>query len=377
MDAVLDGWFTEWKVSAEFSRKLSNWLGTKYAILTNSGSSANLLALSVMRERTTKNKVITTATEFPTTISAIIKAGFTPLFIDTYPDTLTHADTILMILSTRHDIAGVVLSHILGFPFDAQSVHDVCKAFGVFFIEDICDAIGESIYGKKVGTFGDISTLSLFPAHHITTGEGGVCFTDNQDLEILLDSYRSWGRDCFCLPGQNNTCGKRFEHEWDSLPKGWDHKYTFTRLGYNLKMTELQAALGLSQLSHLDTFIEKRRANYKYLSNELFPHLSDHIKTSHPRFDPSPFGFPINVLNGKKKELVEFLTAKKIDTRTIFAGNITRHQMMKKVDYEIHGNLYGADYIMNNMFWIGCHPALTANHLNYVIDCFCEFFKGK
>ena len=382
VDTALDSWFTEWKVANRFTKELEKWLGVNHAILTNSGSSATLIALSALKEYykiPNGAKVVTSPLEFPTTISAIIKVGLVPLFVDINIATLSvNTDDCIYILKYNKEVKGIVLSHVLGFPYRADIIREELSINSrQFFLEDICDAIGAKINGENVGTFGNVSTLSMFPAHHFTAGEGGACFTDVEQLKVLMDSYRSWGRACWCLPGQQNTCGKRFEHEWENLPKGWDHKYTFSRLGYNLKMTELQAALGLSQLSHLDDFIDKRRYNFYYLKKALkdIEQISTVFIPSWS--EPSPFGFPIIVSQGNAQELIRFLQEKKIDTRPVFAGNITRHPMMKDVKYEIFNNLKDADFVMNNVFWIGCHPGLTEKHLDYVSECFHEFYKGK
>ncbi len=382
VDCVLDGWFTEWKIAGRFSKELGRCLGIGNVTLCNSGSSANLLALTTaLNHRTKKHqyKVITCATGFPTTVAPIVQHGFVPLFVDVNPDTLNANIDIVSDLLYKPDVSGVILAHTLGFPYDAKSLMLSAYNADKFFIEDICDALGAEIGGELVGGFGDMSTLSLFPAHHITTGEGGVVFTPDDELKVLLDSYNNWGRDCYCLPGQTNTCGKRFEHEWPNLPKGWDHKYTFSHFGYNLKMTEIQAALGLAQLKHLSFFVQRRKENYGYLHDALIELINRELisTVNYPKiYSPSPFGFPITVKNENCHELVRFLENRKIRTRPIFGGNLVRQPMFSNPnDYQVVNSLDGSDYVMEHTFWIGCHPSLSFRQLDYVIDSIYEYFK--
>jgi CDP-6-deoxy-D-xylo-4-hexulose-3-dehydrase len=381
VSATLDGWFTEGALCRQFSKELCKFVGTRYAVLCNSGSSASLLALTALKTNVGRlgKKVVTCAVGFPTTITPIIQNNLIPKFIDINPETLNvDADTVLEAIDTMGWTAGIVLAHTLGFPFDVSAVKTIADELDCFLVEDIADALGAEVSGRGVGQLGSCSIASFFPAHHITTGEGGAVFTSSEYLYHELNSFRDWGRDCKCLPGQDNTCGKRFSLNWKHLPYGYDHKYTFTRLGYNLKMTELQGALGLSQLIQLPKFVEIRRRHYQYLRENL-EQFGEHLmfvqQCSHSL--PSPFGFPMTVISDAftRKDLVDFLEENLIRTRPLFAGNITRQPMMENVKYEIHGDLSGADYVMERTFWIGCHPGLTLAHLDYVIEKIYEFME--
>ena len=373
INTALDGWFTEGKKCAEFSSMLEKQVGVRNAILCNSGSSANLLAVTALKEHY-KNKdgmkVITNATGFPTTIAPIVQNNLIPLFVDCDLQTLNVKSYEIAALPQSDDVAGIILAHTLGFPYDSRFIAKTCKKFGRWFVEDCCDALGAKIYDIPVGSFGDVSTHSFFPAHQITTGEGGAVLTNNNKLAKVISSYNSWGRNCWCKPGQDNTCGKRFNHNIEGLPHGWDHKYTFSRLGYNLKMTELQGALGVSQLSNLNFFVKRRLENFKFLYENLIDLASDFDLVEIPHWaTPSPFGFPIIIMQGISRiKFVDYLEQAGIRTRPIFAGNITRQPMMKNVNYDVHGTLLNSDYIMNNAFWIGCHPGLSKKKLEYVVD---------
>ncbi len=389
MQVIMNKWFTEGYFCDEFSTKLKKYIGARHCILVNSGSSANLLAVSAIKDFYTtennRNKVVTCATGFPTTVGAIVQAGLVPLFVDVNPKALNPDTNVMLSALARPDVVGIIQAHTLGFPFDAKAIREYCDANNKFFIEDCCDALGAEIYGEKVGSFGHASTYSFFPAHHITTGEGGAILTDNGRLMRQVEKYRDWGRDCWCLPGQSDTCNKRFSWKWENLPEGWDHKYTFTHVGYNLKMGEFQAALGSSQIDKIDDFIGKRIANYWHLMANFdgfydgfdFGVEVRNLSNLYALF--SPFGFPITVTIDKftRKELVDYLEAHKIHTRPVFAGNITRQPMFDNVEYEVHGNLDGSDYVMERTFWIGCWHGLTQVHLDYVIDTFRSFFEMK
>lgn len=382
-DTVLDGWFTEGKSSKKFSELLSEYLGISYVVLCNSGSSANLIALSAVKDQYKikyKKNVITCATGFPTTVAPIIQVGLVPLFIDADPMTLNPNTQTILSLLEREDVAGIIQAHTLGFPFDAISVCEACAKLEKFFIEDTSDALGSTLDDELVGRFGDISTFSFFPAHTITTGEGGALAVTNPRLYKLIRNYRDWGRDCWCLPGHDNTCGKRFEHEWENLPSGYDHKYTFTRVGYNLKITDMQAALGVSQFQNLQEFIDLRKYNYQYLLDGLCE-LSEHLQFVEPlpNSEPSPFGFPMSVISDatNRTDFVNYLEQNKIRTRPVFAGNIVRQPMMENVQYRIAEDLTGSDWIMKNTLWIGCHPSLTSTHLDYVLEVIYKYFKKE
>lgn len=387
VSCVLDGWFTEGEISKEFSKKLGDATGTRHVALCNSGSSANLLALTALAHqqpgnRNKSNLVITCATGFPTTVSAIYHAGLTPLFVDSAGyQKLNADDNIVLEALKRPDVVGVILAHTLGFPFRADLIRKRCDELGKFFIEDCCDALEARIGDNFVGSFGHASTLSFFPAHHITTGEGGAVCTNDGRLLKLIKSYRDWGRDCWCSPGEQNTCNKRFDWHLGTLPDGWDHKYTFTNIGYNLRMTEMQAALGLSQIGHLETFFWKRLDNYIRLYVNLFAYDGLYSIQPIPVLDvvPSPFGYPITVTSDKftRQELVAFLENRKIRTRPVFGGNLTRHPAFRKMYFEQLGGLENSDYIMDRTLWIGCSPNLNVDQLNYVVESFYDFFRER
>jgi len=380
--AALKGWFTEGEISYEFGKVLCKYVGSSHSTLCNSGSSASLLAVSALSEDCFKDgKVITCATGFPTTVSPIIQNGLTPLFVDVDPKTLNANMGQVYEALEHQDVCGIIMAHTLGFPYDSFGIQDSARFLGKWFIEDIADALGAEINDKRVGTFGDASVISFFPAHHITTGEGGAVFTDNGKLKKIIESYANWGRDCWCLPGQDNTCNQRFCWKQKDLPDGWDHKYTFTRLGYNLKITELQSALGLSQMKKADRFVQDRRKNFEYLLMNL-AEFQEHLEFVEYAFyaNPSPFGFPITVKPSapfSKNSLVLYLESKKVRTRPVFGGNLTRHQAFKKDKIYTPYPLSGSDYVMNNTFWIGCHPQLTQAHLDYVIEMIQKYFERK
>lgn len=393
VSAVMKGWFTEGDFCKEFSGKLKRYIGSHHCSLVNSGSSANLVAVTAIKDFYTieknRNKVVTCATGFPTTVGAIVQAGLVPYFVDVNPKTLNPDTNIMLDALSRDDVVGIIQAHTLGFPFDAKAVREYCDAHGKFFIEDCCDALGAEIYGKKVGTFGHASTLSFFPAHHIFAIEGGAVLTDDGNLMRQVEIYRDWGRACWCLPGQSNTCNKRFEWEWDNLPEGYDHKYTFVKFGYNLKFDEIRAALGSSQIDKIGEFVYWRKKHYIILYEELNSSYGDFLRFINPyesfidkiqMFSPmSPFGFPITVTTDEftRKELVDYLETHGIKTRPVFAGNITRQPMFDSVEYYKHSDLIGSDYVMERTFWIGCHPALKQEQLDHVIAVFDEFFKMK
>jgi len=378
ISAALDRWLTEGKLAKEFRYKLAEKMQTRYAVLTNSGSSANLLALTAAKDFFgAKNgmKVITCATAFPTTVAPIIQNGLVPLFIDINPETLTYDEELVVDLLSRDDVAGVFLAHNLGFPFDANMIYTHCMEQEKFLIADCCDALGTTINGESVGAIADFSTLSFFPAHHITTGEGGSVQTDDARLFRLLQQYGNWGRDCWCEPGKDNTCNKRFSHNFGTgLPIGYDHKYTFTKVGYNMKVTELQAAFGLSQISRVDEFIEKRRANYTKLYKIVKPY-DLYLRTIPLPEGCSPFGFPMIASSSWTRQgFVEFLEASGVRTRPIFSGNILKHPMMQNTKYEVAGTLDASDSIMHKAFWIGVHPSVTEENLELFQRLLKEYF---
>jgi CDP-6-deoxy-D-xylo-4-hexulose-3-dehydrase len=383
VDSALDGWFTTGRWAKEFERKLARFVGVRSASLVNSGSSANLVALSALTspklgERALKpgDEVITVAAGFPTTVNPIFQNRLVPVFVDvTLP---TYEIDVTMLDAARSDkTRAVMVAHTLGNVFDLDAVTGFCEKYNLWLIEDCCDALGSTWRGQKVGTFGDIATVSFYPAHHITTGEGGAVLTDKPALQVIIDSFRDWGRDCWCEPGKDNTCGKRFEWQLGSLPCGYDHKYTYTHVGYNLKATDMQAALGASQIEKLPGFIARRKENFSYLHAALQP-LSDVLilpeATEHS--DPSWFGFPIGVRADApftRNQLTGALEAAKIGTRLLFAGNLTRQPAYEGLEFRVVGELANTDLVMNNVFWIGVFPGLTREMLDYVARTASEF----
>jgi len=377
VDASLDGWLTTGRFNDEFEKKLANFLGVKYLLTTNSGSSANLLAFSALTSDQLGNrairlgdKVITVAGEFPTTFNPMMHYGITPVFVDL--DLLTHnIDVTQLENAYSPNVKAIMLAHSLGNPFNLKAILDFCKKYNLWLIEDNCDALGSKYNGQLTGTFGDIGTLSFYPAHHITMGEGGAVFTQNAKLKKIIESFRDWGRDCYCQPGKDNTCGKRFNWQLGDLPQGYDHKYTYSHMGFNLKITDIQAACGLAQLDKLDSFIQARKDNFDYLKAKLqscedFIHLPEATENS----DPSWFGFLITLKENagvSRVNFLQYLDQNKIGTRLLFAGNLTKQPYMKNRQYRIVGNLENTDYIMNNSFWIGVYPGLTKEMLDYVI----------
>ena len=375
VNASLDGWLTSGRFNAEFEKKLAAFIGIKHLITVNSGSSANLVAFSTLTspklgERAIKkgDEVIGVAAGFPTTVNPIIQFGAIPVFVDV--DKFTHnIDVSKIEAAISPKTKAIMLAHSLGNPFNLDVVMDLCKKYNLWLIEDCCDALGSTYRGQMVGTFGDIATLSFYPAHHITMGEGGAVFTNHDELRSIAESFRDWGRDCYCPPGKDNTCGKRFCWKLGELPEGYDHKYTYSHLGYNLKITDMQAACGLAQLDKARVFIQARKDNFKYLNNRLanceefiqLPQATEHS-------DPSWFGFPITLKDNSpvsRLDLLTYLDQNKIGTRLLFAGNLLRQPYMKGVEYRISGSLEATDNIMNNTFWIGVQPSLTEEMLEF------------
>ena len=376
VNASLDGWLTTGRFNDLFEKKLSEFIGVKYAITVNSGSSANLIAFSALtspklgsRAIQKGDEVIGVAAGFPTTVNPIIQFGAIPVFVDV--DKYTHnIDATKIEAAISPKTKAIMLAHSLGNPFNLDIVVNLCKKYNLWLIEDCCDALGSRFNGKMVGTFGDIGTLSFYPAHHITMGEGGAVFTNNLELKKIAESFRDWGRDCYCAPGMDNTCGKRFSWQLGSLPVGYDHKYTYSHLGYNLKITDMQAACGLAQLDKASSFIEQRKSNFNYLINRLSSceeYLQLPIATENS--DPSWFGFPITLKKEcpvSRLDLTTYLDQNKIGTRLLFAGNLTRQPYMKNIKYRISGDLINTDNVMNNTFWIGVQPALSQEMLEFV-----------
>jgi CDP-6-deoxy-D-xylo-4-hexulose-3-dehydrase len=375
VDASLDGWLTAGRFNEEFERRLAKYLGVKHLITTNSGSSANLLAFSALTssrlgDRAIKigDEVIGVAAGFPTTVNPIIQFGAVPVFVDI--ELSTHnIDPEKIEAAISPKTKAIMLAHSLGNPFNLTVVKKLCEKYGLWLIEDCCDALGSRFEGELVGTFGDIATLSFYPAHHITMGEGGAVFTNNAELISIAESFRDWGRDCYCPPGKDNTCGKRFCWKLGNLPEGYDHKYTYSHLGYNLKITDMQAACALAQLDKLDKFIQLRKENFEYLKDRLasckeYLILPEATLNS----DPSWFGFLISLrpeANLRRVDLLEYLDQNKVGTRLLFAGNLTRQPYMLGRNFRVSGNLTNTDYVMENSFWIGVYPGLTKEMLNF------------
>ena len=386
VDAGLDGWFTTGRWAKEFERKLARFVGVRSASFVNSGSSANLVALSALcspklgeRQLKPGDEVITVAAGFPTTVNPIIQNRLVPVFLDvTVPGYEIDVTQLEAAYSPR--VKAVMIAHTLGNVFDLDAVTAFCKKYNLWLVEDCCDALGATWRGQKVGTFGDIATISFYPAHHITTGEGGAVLTDKPALRVLIESWRDWGRDCWCEPGVDNTCGKRFDWQLGALPCGYDHKYTYSHIGYNLKGTDMQAALGFTQMDKLPHFIARRKENFIYLKEALqdeahvliMPAALEHA-------DPSWFGFPIGVREDAgftRDQLTRHLDSKGINTRLIFAGNLLRQPAYEGIEHRVVGDLKNTDFVMNQTFWIGVFPGLTKPMLDYVAQTIKDFIAS-
>jgi len=381
----LDFWLTSGRFNDAFENELGKFLKMNYVLTTNSGSSANLLALTALTSNQFENsalqegdEVISVAAGFPTTINPILQNNLTPVFVDVeIPTYVINSKLIEKAITDK--TKAIMIAHTLGNCFDVKKISKIAKENNLWLIEDCCDALGSTFNNQHVGSFGDVSTCSFYPAHHITMGEGGAVFTNNSQINRIVESLRDWGRDCFCAPGKNNTCGKRFEWKLGELPEGYDHKYTYSNLGYNLKITDMQAAVGLAQIKHLPEFIKKRKENFIFLKNAL-SELSEYmiLPEATKNSEPSWFGFPITIRENelyKKEELILFLSKSLIDTRPLFAGNITKQPYMKNYKFKLASGLQNTDLIMNNSFWIGVYPGLTKEMLNYIVTKFKEFFK--
>ena len=386
IQSSLDGWLTSGKHTVNFERKLAEFIGVRSALFVNSGSSANLVALSSLtssklgsRALKPENEVITVAMGFPTTVNPIIQNGLKPVVVDVDLRTL---DAIPEMLeeAVGPKTRAIMMAHTLGNPFDLDKVQNLCQKHDLWLIEDSCDALGSTYRGQKTGSFGDTATVSFYPAHHITTGEGGAVFVKSPLVKKQVESFRDWGRDCYCETGQDNTCQKRFEWQLGDLPKGYDHKYTYSHIGYNLKATDMQAALGLSQLSKLDDFVTKRKHNFQFLKTRLENVEGLSIAQATPDSDPAWFGFPITLDPNhpvNREDLLKFLNSRKIGTRLVFAGNITKQPAYKNVDFRVVGNLTNTDIVMNRSFWVGVYPDLTEQMLEYVAESISDYMAGK
>jgi CDP-4-dehydro-6-deoxyglucose reductase, E1 len=378
VDSALEFWLTSGRFASQFEKELARYLGIRSAILVNSGSSANLLALSCLtspklgdRRLRPGDEVITAAAGFPTTVNAIVQNGLIPVFVDIQVPTY-NIDVTRLEEAVSGRTRAVMLAHTLGNPFDISAVQDFVERHNLWLIEDCCDAMGSTYNGRKVGTFGHLATTSFYAAHHITTGEGGCVFTDHPLLKTLVESFRDWGRDCWCETGKANTCGKRFEWQLGGLPCGYDHKYIYSHIGYNLKMTDMQAAIGIMQMEKLPQFVESRKGNFRALREGL-RHLQEFfiLPDATPGSDPSWFGFPIAVRRGapfSRADVVRYLESVQIATRHLFGGNLVRQPAYRDVPYRIAGMLDNTDFVMDQLFWIGLYPGITPPMLEYMLE---------
>jgi CDP-6-deoxy-D-xylo-4-hexulose-3-dehydrase len=388
IDSSLDFWLTEGRFAKQFEREFADFFNMRHAILVNSGSSANLLALTaltspLLKERQLKpgDEVITLATGFPTTVNPIFQNSLVPVFVDVHIPTY-NIDVTQLEAALSDKTRAVMIAHTLGNPFNLEVVTSFCKEHNLWLVEDCCDAVGATYdlnttyKNRMVGTFGDVATVSFYPAHHITMGEGGALLTDKPKIKKIIESYRDWGRDCWCEPGKDNTCGKRFDWQLGELPHGYDHKYTYSHIGYNLKATDMQAAVGVSQIKKLDGFIEKRRSNFNYLKEHLNA-LQDNfiLPQATPNSNPSWFGFPIFVRPDSpftRDKLVRWLEAHKIGTRLLFGGNLIHQPAYRNQNYRVIGDLKRSNEVMHQVFWLGVYPGLTHSMLDYVIEILHE-----
>jgi len=378
VDSALDFWLTAGPYATQFENKFAKYFGLRSATLCNSGSSANLLAISALtsptlgdRQLKPGDEVITVAAGFPTTVNPILQNGLVPVFVDiTIP---TYNVDVRALEAARSDrTRAIVLAHTLGNPFDLEAVTAFARKYDLWLVEDCCDAVGAKYNGRMVGTFGDLATTSFYPAHHITMGEGGCVLTNKPALTKLVESFRDWGRDCWCEPGKDNTCGKRYSQQLGDLPEGYDHKFTYSHIGYNLKVTDMQAAVGLAQLKKLPEFIDARKRNWAYLRAGLAS-MEEHfiLPEATPGSDPSWFGFPICVRPEApftRNDMVKHLDRAKVATRLMFGGNLVKQPAYKGQNFRISGSLENTDFVANQQFWLGVYPGLTRTHLNYMID---------
>jgi CDP-4-dehydro-6-deoxyglucose reductase, E1 len=386
VDSALDFWLTTGRYAGEFERSFAGWFGLRECVLVNSGSSANLLAVTALtspklggRRLTPGDEVITVAAGFPTTVNPILQNGLVPVFLDVTVPTY-NADVAQLEAALSPRTRAIVLAHTLGNPFDLDAVTAFARRHGLWLIEDCCDAVGATYRGRKAGTFGDLATVSFYPAHHITMGEGGAVLTDQPLLRTLVESFRDWGRDCWCAPGCENTCGKRFDWQLGGLPHGYDHKYTYSHIGYNLKMTDMQAAVGVAQLEKLDGFIAARRANFARLREGLRD-VEEFFILPEPTegAEPSWFGFPIAVRPGapfSRNQATGYLEERKIATRLLFGGNLIRQPAYRGSQYRVVGSLDNTDFVMNRVFWIGLYPGITAGMIDHTLSALHSCVSG-
>lgn len=385
IDSSLDFWLTAGRYASRFEYNFAQFMNVEHCLLVNSGSSANLIAFTTLTSPKLGDKrlkkgdeVITVAAGFPTTVNPIIQNGLIPVFVDVEVETYNiKVSELEKALSEK--TRAIMIAHTLGNPFDLDTVMEFADKYDLFVVEDCCDAVGSTYNGKKVGTFGHLATVSFYPAHHITMGEGGAVLTNDDELMRIATSFRDWGRDCYCGPGADNTCGRRFSMQFGNLPVGYDHKYVYSHIGYNLKVTDMQAAVGLAQLEKLPSFIEKRKENFYKIKSDLmkfkeFLIMPEHTKGS----DPSWFGFPISVKENSKfsrNDLTAYLEKNMIMTRLLFAGNITKQPAYLDIECKVIGDLKNTDFIMNNTFFIGVYPGINDEQINYISKIFDSFFK--
>jgi CDP-6-deoxy-D-xylo-4-hexulose-3-dehydrase len=386
VDACLDGWLTAGRYTAAFQRQLADYVGVRSATFVNSGSSANLLALSALTspklgERALRagDEVLTVATGFPTTLNPILQNRLVPVFVDVELGTYDAIGEQLE-AAVGPKTRAIMMAHTLGNPFDLDLVTRLCREHDLLLVEDACDALGSTYRGRRVGSFGDTATVSFYPAHHITTGEGGAVFSTRPLVTRQVESFRDWGRDCYCDTGCDNTCQKRFAWDMGDLPVGYDHKYIYSHIGYNLKGTDMQAALGLSQLTKLDHFVARRKENFAQLYARFaeVPGLVLPVATEHS--DPAWFGFPITLaddLDVNREELMRFLETKKIGTRLVFAGNVLRQPAYRGIEHRVVGDLTNSDTVMTRSFWLGTYPGLTTDMLDFIADSVTDFVTGR
>jgi CDP-6-deoxy-D-xylo-4-hexulose-3-dehydrase len=386
VDSSLDFWLTTGRFATKFEREFARFFGRREAILVNSGSSADLVALTTLTssklgDRALKpgDEVITVAAGFPTTVNPIIQNRLIPVFLDVQIPTY-NVDVTQLEAALSPRTRAVMIAHTLGNPFDLATVTDFVRRHNLWLVEDCCDAVGSLYDGKQVGTFGDLATVSFYPAHHMTMGEGGCVLTDKPMLRTIAESFRDWGRDCWCEPGKDNTCGKRFKWELGTLPCGYDHKYTYSHIGYNLKVTDMQAAVGVAQLQKLPGFIEARRNNFRLL-HEGLRDLEEFfiLPEATPNSDPSWFGFPIGIRPGApftRDQVTQHLEQNKIATRLLFGGNLVRQPAYRDIEKRVIGDLPNSDFVMNNVFWIGVYPGLTQVKIDYILSIFAKLKNG-